>query len=76
MGNCLESLGVEITREENKWIVKPPDNGLNPPKQEINCGNSGTVAKIMTIIAASFDTDVTINGDLSLEETILNSTVY
>jgi len=67
MGNCLEKLGVKITREENKWIIKPPDNGLNPPKQEINCGNSGTVAKIMTIIAASFDTNVTINGDLSLQ---------
>ena len=66
MSNCLELMGVEIIKEERKWIVKPPKNGLIAPKEEIDCGNSGTVAKILIVIAATFDSDIIVDGDSSL----------
>ncbi len=66
MSNCLELMGVEIIKEESKWIVKPPKNGLIAPKEELDCGNSGTVAKIMSVIAATFDSEIIVDGDASL----------
>ena len=66
MSSCLELMGVEIIKEERKWIVKPPKNGLIAPKEEIDCGNSGTVAKIMSVIAATFDSEIIVDGDSSL----------
>jgi len=66
MSNCLELMGVEIIKEERKWIVKPPKNGLIAPKEELDCGNSGTVAKIMSVIAATFDSEIIVDGDASL----------
>ena len=66
MSNCLELMGVEIIKEERKWIVKPPKNGLIAPKKEIDFGNSGTVAKIMSVIAATFDSEIIVDGDSSL----------
>ena len=66
MSNCLELMGVEIIKEERKWIVKPPKNGLIAHKKEIDCGNSGTVAKIMSVIAATFDSEIIVDGDSSL----------
>jgi 3-phosphoshikimate 1-carboxyvinyltransferase len=66
MSNCLELMGVEIIKEERKWIVKPPKNGLIAPKEELDCGNSGTVAKIMSVIAATFDSEIIVDGDSSL----------
>ena len=66
MSSCLELMGVEIIKEERKWIVKPPKNGLIAHKKEIDCGNSGTVAKIMSVIAATFDSEIIVDGDSSL----------
>ena len=68
MSNCLELMGVEIIKEHGKWVVKPPKNGLIAPKAKIDCRNSGTVAKIMTVIAATFDSEITIDGDSSLRK--------
>ena len=68
MSNCLELMGVEIIKEHGKWVVKPPKNGLIAPKGKIDCRNSGTVAKIMTVIAATFDSEITIDGDSSLRK--------
>ena len=68
MSNCLELMGVEIKKEKGKWTIKPPKNGLIAPKQTINCGNSGTVARIMSVVAATFESEITIDGDISLRK--------
>jgi len=66
MANCLEKMGVKIEKRTTKWIVYPPKKGLISPKGAIYCGNSGTVARIMTALAATFDSEITIDGDNSL----------
>ena len=67
MSNCLEKMGVRINKLDQKWKVYPPKDGLIAPNETIYCGNSGTVARIMTAISANFDSDITIDGDLSLQ---------
>jgi 3-phosphoshikimate 1-carboxyvinyltransferase len=68
MGNCLEKMGVKIEKLTERWIVTPPKNRLIAPKETIFCGNSGTVARIMMSMVANFDSEVTIDGDLSLQK--------
>ena len=68
MSNCLELMGVEIKKEKGKWTIKPPKNGLITPKRTIDCGNSGTVARIMSVVAATFESEITIDGDISLRK--------
>ncbi len=68
MARCLEKMGVKIGKSTNKWTITPPKNGFIKPKETLFCGNSGTVAKIMTVIGATFDTKITIDGDTSLRK--------
>mgnify|MGYP001173674355 CR=1 FL=1 len=66
MSNCLEKMGVLIEKSTDRWKVYPPKDGLSPPNETLYCGNSGTVARIMTAISANFDRDIHIDGDASL----------
>jgi 3-phosphoshikimate 1-carboxyvinyltransferase len=68
MSNCLKKMAVDIQKFPKKWIINPHKNGLIAPKSTLFCGNSGTVARIMTAIAANFDVKVTIDGDESLRK--------
>ena len=68
MSNCLEMMGVNIKKYSKKWIVTPNKEGLIAPKNTIYCGNSGTVARIMTAMVANFDIEVIIDGDQSLRK--------
>ncbi len=68
MAICLEKMGVKIEKDATKWIVYPPKKGLTLPKGTIYCGNSGTVARIMTVLAATFDSEIIIDGDYSLRK--------
>jgi len=68
MGNCLKLFGVKILKKKGKWIVNPPRYGLIQPNITVDCGNSGTVAKIMSVVAATFESEITIDGDASLRK--------
>lgn len=66
MGNCLEMMGAGIERGDESWVVKGAKNGLSIPDMVLDCGNSGTTARVMTAIAAGMTLPVTIDGDESL----------
>ncbi len=66
MANCLEKMGVIIKRKEQEWIIEPPESGLISPSSVMDCGNSGTAARILTAIAATMDKTIQIDGDESL----------
>ena len=66
MGNCLEMMGAGIERGDKSWVVKGAKNGLSIPDMVLDCGNSGTTARVMTAIAAGMTLPVTIDGDESL----------
>ncbi len=65
MVGCLEKMGVEVVRGEI-WVVCPPENGLKSPDVPLNCGNSGTAARILTALSATIGGEVKIDGDESL----------
>ena len=52
MVGCLEKMGVEVVRGEI-WVICPPENGLKLPDAPLNCGNSGTAARILTALSAT-----------------------
>ena len=77
MVGCLEKMGVEVVRGEI-WVVCPPENGLKSPDVPLNCGNSGTAARILTALSATIGGQVKIDGDESLRSRsseVLNNTL-
>ena len=64
---AFKSLGVEITTEKNKIVIK--GNGLNAlsqSKKNIYLGNSGTSARLLTGLLSSQNFNSIIEGDKSL----------
>ena len=66
MADCVEEMGASIQREAGQWKIRGGSGGLNPPKTNLDCGNSATAAKILSFLVACFDSPVVIDGDSSL----------
>lgn len=66
MARCLEMLGVRVHRGEDGWLIEPPEVGLVPPSEVLDCGNSGTAARVLTAMAATMGIAVNLDGDESL----------
>ena len=67
---CLRALGVEIEEIDTthlKVIGKGPQS-LLPPKQVLDCGNSGTTARLLLGILSSLPFTSTLTGDESLRK--------
>ncbi len=65
----LEALGVKIIKEENNWIVYGNGtNGFIEPDSSLNCGNSGTTARLMIGAVSSNPITCTFIGDSSLSK--------
>jgi 3-phosphoshikimate 1-carboxyvinyltransferase len=67
--DCLEKLGVSTCRENSTVIVKGVGKtGFQPSDAPLDCGNSGTTARLLSGILAgqNFATDLT--GDESLSK--------
>ncbi|MFN0277915.1 MAG: 3-phosphoshikimate 1-carboxyvinyltransferase [Pyrinomonadaceae bacterium] len=70
---CLEQLGVSITKCGNDVIVKGVGkNGLRKPEQPLDCGNSGTTARLLAGILAGQPFDSVLTGDESLSRRPMN----
>jgi 5-enolpyruvylshikimate-3-phosphate synthase len=46
MARCLDAMGVRVHRGADGWLVEPPADGLQAPMNFLDCGNSGTAARI------------------------------
>ncbi len=65
--NILKDLGIQIKKKNNKWIVY--GNGTNSfiqPKKVLECGNSGTTARLMMGAVSTNPIYCTFVGDKSL----------
>lgn len=64
---AFRDMGVNIIKEDNKYFVEGVGlRGLKKPKRPIDCGNSGTTARLLTGMLAGQKFDSTIVGDKSL----------
>ena len=67
MARCLCQLGVRIERGEGAWVVHGVGaNGLSRPASVLNCANSGTALRLLTVAAARLDCPVMLDGDATL----------
>ncbi len=70
--DCLSSLGaakrfgVKVTEDEGALFLTPPDTISIGPDEIIDCGNSGTTARLLSGIIAGSNVEVTLTGDESL----------
>ena len=65
--NCLKELEIKIELSDNKCLVTGLGlKGYQKPKQDLNAGNSGTTARLLTGILAVQDFDSVLAGDSSL----------
>ena len=64
---CLASLGVEIEREgDNVTVMGRGKRGLTAPSSGLDCGNSGTTARLLSGILAGHPFRSVLDGDDSL----------
>ena len=66
MSKCLQEMGVKVETNNDGWLVEPPEQGLSVPKVELNCGNSGTSARVISALVATMGREVKLDGDESL----------
>ena len=67
---CMEAMGVEVTRKTPTGLVlsgKGP-KGLKEPLEVLDCGNSGTTARLLLGILAALPFTSRITGDESLRQ--------
>ena len=65
----LKKLGIKIVRKKEFWIVYGNGtNGFIEPEEVLDCGNSGTTARLMTGAVASNPIKCTLIGDRSLSK--------
>ena len=65
--NVLKDLGIKIVKQAKKWIVYGNGtNGFSQPKKALDCGNSGTTARLMLGAVSTNPIFCTFIGDNSL----------
>ena len=66
MSKCLQEMGINIHHKEDGWLVEPPKKGLSAPNTILNCGNSGTSARVLSALVATMGEKIKLDGDESL----------
>ena len=67
--NILQNLGIKIIKNKKEWIVfGNGTNGFIEPDRALNCGNSGTTARLMIGAVSSNPINCTFVGDNSLSK--------
>jgi 3-phosphoshikimate 1-carboxyvinyltransferase len=61
---AIEAFGAKIEQEGDDWLVTGA--AWRSPDKPIDCGNSGTTARLLMGAAAGFDLGATFTGDASL----------
>ena len=60
----VQALGVGVERLKGSWIIEGGE--LNPPAEDLDCGESGTTLRLMTAVCALAEGPSVLKGGLSL----------
>lgn len=63
---AVESLGVTVKKNGSTVTLTPPVNLADAGGKTIDCGNSGTTARLISGIIAGSNLEITLTGDKSL----------
>ena len=66
MARCLMSMGSEIDFSDDNWVICGKKDSLFIPDYDLQCGNSGTTANVISAMSACLDGTAIIDGDDSL----------
>jgi len=67
--SCFRRMGIEIEQNGSRVLVRGKGlHGLHPPKEELNCGNSGTTMRLISGILSAQDFSCILTGDDSLKK--------
>ena len=66
MARCLISMGAEIDFHDDHWFVRGQQDRLSLPEHDLQCGNSGTTANVISAMSACLEGTAIIDGDVSL----------
>ena len=76
MVKALKLLGIKITKINNIfYVIGSGLTGFNIPKKHIDCGNSGTLARILIGAIGGSEIFVTLTGDESLRTRPMNRVI-
>ncbi len=65
---AVQALGVTVTRSDDAIVLTPPEQLVVAPELVVDCGNSGTTARLLSGIVAGSNIEVTLSGDESLQQ--------
>ena len=63
---ALQAFGINVRKDADAWVVR--GGGWQSPDGPIDCGNSGTSARLLMGAAAGFPISATFTGDKSLRQ--------
>ena len=63
---CLERCGIAITEEGRETVVEGRGGAFDAPRSDLDCGNSGTTARLLTGLLAGRGIPARLTGDASL----------
>lgn len=64
---AVEALGLRVSREAGVvWLDSPGREGWSQPREALDCGNSGTTARLLMGLLAGSRLQVELRGDASL----------
>jgi len=65
--DCVEALGAEVLKSSDSVSIKGTGrSGIKAPKEDIDCGNSGTAMRLLAGVIAGSGKQVRMCGDASL----------
>ena len=74
--SCLRALGATIEDSEDGMIRVPGPARWKAPSLALDCGNSGTTARLLTGLLAGLGIEAQLRGDSSLSERPMDRVVY
>lgn len=72
---AAESFGVTVKKEKERIFLTPPSDLTVAAGKTIDCGNSGTTARLISGIIAGSGLEITLTGDKSLSARPMNRVV-
>ncbi len=64
----ISQLGAKVEFESEQNLIITPPNEIQPPKDELYCGNSGTTMRLMSGLLAGQNFESVLTGDESLSK--------
>lgn len=74
--SCLRSIGARIPEEWSGELEVPGGADLHDAAETLDCGNSGTTARILAGLVAGLGVEARLDGDASLRRRPMERVVY